>query len=271
MTAIKPLETAYAGHRFRSRLEARWAVFFDRLGVAWEYEPQGYSLPSGAYLPDFWLPAVEGTESVGVWFEVKPSQTASAPEDARWPELVQATGKSLIVAMGMARPDDLWRADSHDGHMVELMPAEVTEWNPTGEPGWDNHRQFTICPACRQTGIKFEGRQERLRCHPAAGGSRGGFEGEIVRAYTAARSARFDSRGTEMPSVETLVRGLLDCFDVTTVDGRVEALRRVAPLIARAEASPERRAELARAIGPRIGFADWVPLLRAIDATGIRP
>lgn len=55
---IRPIETHYAGCRFRSRLEARWAVFFDRLGTRWEYEPQGYRLGAGhkSYLPDFWLP-----------------------------------------------------------------------------------------------------------------------------------------------------------------------------------------------------------------------
>ena len=51
---IKPIETIYKGYRFRSRLEARWAVFFDALGVKWEYEPEGFELPSGKrYLPDF--------------------------------------------------------------------------------------------------------------------------------------------------------------------------------------------------------------------------
>lgn len=53
-TAIKPIETIYNGYRFRSRLEARWAVFFDRLGVKYEYEPEGFHLPDGSnYLPDF--------------------------------------------------------------------------------------------------------------------------------------------------------------------------------------------------------------------------
>lgn len=33
---IKPIETKYKGYRFRSRLEARWAVFFDALGISWE-------------------------------------------------------------------------------------------------------------------------------------------------------------------------------------------------------------------------------------------
>ena len=54
---MKAIETFYKGYRFRSRLEARWAVFFDALGIKWEYEPEGYDLgEAGWYLPDFWLP-----------------------------------------------------------------------------------------------------------------------------------------------------------------------------------------------------------------------
>ena len=54
---IKPIETVYNGYRFRSRLEARWAVFFDAAGIEYEYEPQGYVFDDGTkYLPDFFLP-----------------------------------------------------------------------------------------------------------------------------------------------------------------------------------------------------------------------
>lgn len=50
------IETEYAGHLFRSRLEARWAVFFDQLGIRWQYEAQGYEFAGYRYLPDFLLP-----------------------------------------------------------------------------------------------------------------------------------------------------------------------------------------------------------------------
>lgn len=54
---MKAIETEYNGYRFRSRLEARWAVFFDALGIRYEYEPEGYVLSDGSkYLPDFYLP-----------------------------------------------------------------------------------------------------------------------------------------------------------------------------------------------------------------------
>lgn len=57
---IKAIQTKYKGYRFRSRLEARWAVFFDSLEINWEYENEGYVLQNGNYyLPDFWLPEYE--------------------------------------------------------------------------------------------------------------------------------------------------------------------------------------------------------------------
>lgn len=66
MSDIKAIETYYKGYRFRSRLEARWAVFFDALGVAYEYEPEGFQLSNGeCYLPDFYLPIMQ------IYVEVK--------------------------------------------------------------------------------------------------------------------------------------------------------------------------------------------------------
>jgi hypothetical protein len=62
---MKPLETHYADCRFRSRLEARWAVFFDQMSLRWEYEPDTYLVGGMPYLPDFWLPDLEA------WAEVK--------------------------------------------------------------------------------------------------------------------------------------------------------------------------------------------------------
>ena len=82
---MKVIETEYKGYRFRSRLEARWAVFFDACGVRWEYEPEGYVLPDGQYyLPDFLLHDVTFnhagySEGRDLFVEVKGRMTA---EDA---------------------------------------------------------------------------------------------------------------------------------------------------------------------------------------------
>jgi len=67
---MKAISTSYKGYRFRSRLEARWAVFFDALGLEWEYEVEGFNLDNGLnYLPDFFLPNIVGRKA---WIEVKP-------------------------------------------------------------------------------------------------------------------------------------------------------------------------------------------------------
>lgn len=72
---IKAIETKYKGYRFRSRLEARWAVFFDHLGIDWRYEEQGYDLGPklGWYLPDFYLPKFKE------WVEIKPRPDGGPP------------------------------------------------------------------------------------------------------------------------------------------------------------------------------------------------
>jgi hypothetical protein len=65
---IQAIQTEYNGYLFRSRLEARWAVFFDTLGLPYNYEHEGFDLKGfGYYLPDFWLPDLE------CFAEVKPT------------------------------------------------------------------------------------------------------------------------------------------------------------------------------------------------------
>ncbi len=68
MAVIGSIETHYAGCRFRSRLEARWAVFFNHAGIGWDYEPEGIMVSHRhritRYLPDYWL-------HTGQWGEVK--------------------------------------------------------------------------------------------------------------------------------------------------------------------------------------------------------
>ena len=81
---IKAIETVYKGYRFRSRLEARWAVFFDTLGLKWEYEPEGFVMPSGThYLPDFKVLTKHGATH---WYEVKPETTT---EDQKFQEFFE--------------------------------------------------------------------------------------------------------------------------------------------------------------------------------------
>lgn len=99
----RAIETEYAGCRFRSRLEARWAVFFDQLKIEWEHEPDGFATPAGRYLPDFkiQIPGNQQNENGRFqWFEVKPPEWC---EDARHAALATLSDVPLIIARGMPR------------------------------------------------------------------------------------------------------------------------------------------------------------------------
>lgn len=100
MTTIQAIQTEYKGYRFRSRLEARWAVFFDTLGIKYEYEPQGFELPAGNYLPDFWLPGING------YIEIK-GKDPTEEEGLLATQLARATGKYVYVFFGdIPDPED---------------------------------------------------------------------------------------------------------------------------------------------------------------------
>ena len=75
---IKPINTQYKGYSFRSRLEARWAVFFDALNLNWQYEVEGYDLGvSGWYLPDFVVTSPQGHKYI---YEIKPKGSEEGKE-----------------------------------------------------------------------------------------------------------------------------------------------------------------------------------------------
>ena len=71
---ITPIPTKYNGVQFKSRLEARWAVFFDYLNIHWEYEPEGFKLDNknnadSYYCPDF---LIRTPQDEDMWIEIKP-------------------------------------------------------------------------------------------------------------------------------------------------------------------------------------------------------
>ncbi len=94
---VEVIETKALGAKFRSRSEARWAVFFNSIGLSWVYEGKYFSLgEAGAYLPDFWHPAHD------VFTEIK----GAAPDfHALWKcsELASQTGRKVILLYGGLR------------------------------------------------------------------------------------------------------------------------------------------------------------------------
>lgn len=97
---MKVIETEYKGYRFRSRLEARWAVFFDTLNIKWEYEKEGYELSNGQrYLPDFWLPDQK------VWVEIKGQE----PSEEYWWKIKDFSSESdTAIVLFKGLPLENW-------------------------------------------------------------------------------------------------------------------------------------------------------------------
>lgn len=102
---IKAIETRAYGHRFRSRLEARWAVAFTEARITWQYETEGFDLGgAGLYLPDFWL------SQVSMWAEVK----ADKPTDEELRKvaaLVNQSGHPCLLLIGRPAAHAYWAAE----------------------------------------------------------------------------------------------------------------------------------------------------------------
>lgn len=144
--AIKPIPTRYKGYRFRSRLEARWAVFFDALGLAWEYEPEGFELKSGKYLPDFKVYYPGGDSET--WFECKSSLDSLSPNDMeRLLEFEEA--KNLIILDGtpdcrMYVTPSAYR--DHPDWYTKQKRFGAALWHPMKERiWWDEYENFFGC------------------------------------------------------------------------------------------------------------------------------
>ena len=92
---IKAIDTFYSNHLFRSRLEARWAVYFNELNTEWEYEQEGVQLGDGVkYLPDFYLP------KYNIYAEVKPKKF-TWQEHRKCKRLCNLSRKIVIELVGL--------------------------------------------------------------------------------------------------------------------------------------------------------------------------
>lgn len=161
---LKAIETRYKGYRFRSRLEARWAVFFDALAIKWEYEIEGFDLGSiGLYLPDFCL------SERGYWIEIK----------GKLP-----TEDELLKVKMLALSDNL-----NNAFLVAGTPEEESIYLWTGKEWWAINWQGSVkncdvwCDICcyTPTGMHPQHISSEINTCP-----------RIRHAYEAARAARFE-------------------------------------------------------------------------------
>lgn len=149
MTIIKySSPTTFKGIDYRSKLEAKWAAFFDALDVRVEYEPQGFMFhdPVGqsiSYRPDFYFPEFEA------WGEVKPVAPTRA-ESAKAEMLSKNTHQAVYIFIGPPQNDvgQVWIYDP------EFQDDEVL---------------FAHCDTCHQGGFAYYGNLH-CQCESIAGG-----------------------------------------------------------------------------------------------------
>lgn len=130
---VTTIPTLYSHQSFRSRTEARWAVFFDSMGISWDYEPEGFKLPDGRrYLPDFWLPQFERLAEVKPTIEIQRAEgKASAFATAGAMAILLLTGNPDFRAYIGARGDDRIEY-SLDADMYERATQERRLWSCPG-------------------------------------------------------------------------------------------------------------------------------------------
>ncbi|WP_143136945.1 hypothetical protein [Burkholderia ubonensis] len=116
MNKIRAIPTVYNGVRFRSRLEAKWAAFFDFVGWKWEYEPRDLA----GWIPDFRLEAL-GAPNGELLIEVKPVRY-----EMRIPDAIYFVPGKIISA-----------APSHELLIVGESPCFNVGWGgaPNTEGG----------------------------------------------------------------------------------------------------------------------------------------
>lgn len=185
----KSTPTIYAGTKFRSRLEARWAVFFDCLGIRWCYELEGYQLKSGWYLPDFWLPEL----CVPMFVEVKPKEPTHR-EVALACDLCLATEQRVLILFQGLFPPSFESAPGNPNIVFDFCPKYVGIDDGPEPLSDDNEQWWCECPKCHKIGIAYQGRGERVcgdKCCPDGHRDFTYETDRMVNAYSAARSHRF--------------------------------------------------------------------------------
>lgn len=165
--------TMLDGIVFRSRLEARWYLFFKSLGLEVCYEPKCFAIEGGiAYKPDFHLPA-QLHFPLPWWFEVKPS----IESDLTKPELFSSTMDSAIGIL-----TDLPRDDSDD---------ELCKFTILAGPGGDYNYAFCECRYCEVIGFTWEGREDRIGCCCSDERRYGYRTAKLAEAFNNARNTKF--------------------------------------------------------------------------------
>lgn len=150
---MKPIETKYNGYRFRSRLEARWAIFFDLVGIKYQYENEAFEIGKINYLPDFFLP------EENYYIEIKPND----PPAEELEKIVSfAWHKPILLLAGEPYATfDQYGAGAtieYVGKSYLERPLLCTGKNePEEHPNWGNPQIFIQCRSCENIGLESRG------------------------------------------------------------------------------------------------------------------
>lgn len=148
-------------------------VALDSLGIEFRYEQEGYTLPSGWYLPDFYLPQVR------MWAEVKPDDFSTI-EREKCKELSDATGHPVLLLVGP--PDFKLYTGVHSGYDPEQNYTQRYECRYLLDIDHHGRKHFN-----RGRLYCAEG-EESVFTEPEA------FSREYRQAVHLARAERFDGR-----------------------------------------------------------------------------
>jgi len=196
---IKAIQTFYNGLWFRSRAEARWAVFFDALSIKYIYEPEGFVLPENiCYLPDFYLP-----ES-NTFFEVKGIMTDKDADKIK--SLLKHSGKHVAVGypdMSFQASDDWW-SGSQGYEFTTKSSSLLVKCLCCGKYYFMGNNGSYVCRCCDA----YDGDHHfSIQCW--GDGSALGWADEIVKgAFSLARQARFEHGETPHTNTTTYVNGV---------------------------------------------------------------
>ena len=189
-------ETRYKGKCFNSELEARWAVFFDALGVAYERATEAVDLGElGQCTPGFKLGRLSKKGSESAWIEIR-SEPPTDDDVERCVALAKATQCDGFIIAGApgfreGQPTYSTTAILHDDRSeTGVMALRSCAWY---EHSW---YPWIVCPECGGAGIGLM--NEHLPCGGCAqerSGTASCYEDPLAEAYKAAREARFESAG----------------------------------------------------------------------------
>jgi hypothetical protein len=145
MMTLKAIDTAYKGYLFRSRLEARWAVFFDALNLKWEYEVEGFDLDGVWYLPDFEVARSDGST---LWVEIKPFRHDDDQKFSAFARTLRAPDKAVLFDGTPYEYAEHW-GPHYLQDALRLLPP-VTRGLARGLPGVSEKRLHTMIEKAAQ-------------------------------------------------------------------------------------------------------------------------